>query len=136
MARGGLRVYLGAAPGVGKTYAMLAEGHRRLARGADVVVGLAEDHGRVHTAEQLRGLSVLPRRSFTQHGGTFTDLVTERRMERAQELLANTAMRIADVAHASGFADEGYFTRRFRQWFGTTPRLYRESVRAAVTSQP
>lgn len=69
-------------------------------------------------------------------GKTFTDLVTERRMERAQELLANTAMRIADVAHASGFADEGYFTRRFRQWFGTTPRLYRESVRAAVTSQP
>ncbi|ALK97636.1 AraC family transcriptional regulator [Massilia sp. WF1] len=65
-------------------------------------------------------------------GKTFTDMVTERRMERAQELLANTPMRIADVAHASGFADEGYFTRRFRQWFGTTPRQYRESVRAAV----
>jgi AraC-like DNA-binding protein/mannose-6-phosphate isomerase-like protein (cupin superfamily) len=66
-------------------------------------------------------------------GKTFTDLVTERRMERAQELLANTPMRIANVAHASGFADVGYFTRRFRQWFGTTPRLYRESVRAAVS---
>lgn len=68
-------------------------------------------------------------------GKTFTDLVTERRMERAQELLANTAMRIADVAHASGFADEGYFTRRFRQWLGTTPRLYRESVRAALSAR-
>jgi AraC-like DNA-binding protein len=67
-------------------------------------------------------------------GKTFTDLVTERRMERAQELLANTPMRIAEVAHASGFPDEGYFTRRFRQWFGTTPRQYRENVRAAVTA--
>jgi AraC-like DNA-binding protein len=65
-------------------------------------------------------------------GKTFTDLVTERRMERAQELLANTPMRIAEVAHASGFPDEGYFTRRFRQWFGTTPRQYRENVRSAV----
>lgn len=68
-------------------------------------------------------------------GKTFTDLVTERRMERAQELLANTTMRIGDVAHASGFRDEGYFTRRYRQWFGTTPGLYRESVRAAVSVQ-
>jgi AraC-like DNA-binding protein len=68
-------------------------------------------------------------------GKTFTDLVTERRMERAQELLANTSMRIADVAHASGFADEGYFARRFRQWFGTTPRQYREGVHAAVNVQ-
>lgn len=67
-------------------------------------------------------------------GKTFTDLVTERRMERAQELLANTAMRVSEVAHASGFPDEGYFTRRFRQWFGTTPRQYRDSVRAAVTA--
>ena len=44
--RGRLRVYLGAAPGVGKTYAMLSEGHRRLSRGADVVVGYVESHGR------------------------------------------------------------------------------------------
>ncbi|HZV64096.1 MAG TPA: helix-turn-helix transcriptional regulator [Telluria sp.] len=69
-------------------------------------------------------------------GKTFTDLVTERRMERAQELLANTSMRIGDVAHASGFSDEGYFARRFRQWYGTTPGLYRESVRAAVAPGP
>jgi AraC-like DNA-binding protein len=68
-------------------------------------------------------------------GKTFTDLVTERRMERAQELLANTAMRIGDVARASGFADEGYFTRRFRQWLGTTPRLYRENVRATLSAK-
>ena len=63
-------------------------------------------------------------------GKTFTELVTERRLERAQELLANTASRIAEVAYASGFADEAYFTRRFRQWFGMSPRAYRDSVRA------
>jgi AraC-like DNA-binding protein len=66
-------------------------------------------------------------------GKSFTELVTERRMERAQDLLTNTAMRIADVAHATGFSDEGYFTRRFKQWHGNSPRAFRESVRAAVS---
>jgi AraC-like DNA-binding protein len=66
-------------------------------------------------------------------GKTFTDLVTERRMERAQQLLANTPMRIAEVAHACGFPDEGYFTRRFRQWFGMTPHEYRQSVSVGVS---
>ena len=54
MARGTLRIYLGAAPGVGKTFAMLGEAHRRLSRGTDVVVGLVETHGRARTAEQSR----------------------------------------------------------------------------------
>ena len=61
MSRGRLRVYLGAAPGVGKTFAMLDEGRRGCARGTDVVVGLVETHGRAHTAEQLEGLEVVPR---------------------------------------------------------------------------
>ena len=61
--RGTLRIYLGAAPGVGKTFAMLDEGRRRLARGTDVVVGFVETHGRRHTAEQLDGLPVLARAS-------------------------------------------------------------------------
>ena len=50
-ATGKLRIYLGAAPGVGKTYTMLQEAHRRKERGTDVVIGLVETHGRVHTAE-------------------------------------------------------------------------------------
>ena len=50
MARGQLRIYLGAAPGVGKTFTMLEEEHRRSGRGTDVVVGLEETHGRAHTA--------------------------------------------------------------------------------------
>ncbi|WP_308199208.1 DUF4118 domain-containing protein [Saccharothrix sp. S26] len=60
--RGELRIYLGAAPGVGKTFAMLGEAHRRKARGTDVVVGLVETHGRENTAALLDGLEQLPRR--------------------------------------------------------------------------
>ncbi|MEV8442368.1 DUF4118 domain-containing protein, partial [Actinosynnema sp. NPDC051121] len=60
--RGELRIYLGAAPGVGKTFAMLGEAHRRKARGTDVVVGLVQTHGRVKTAALLDGLEQLPPR--------------------------------------------------------------------------
>jgi two-component system, OmpR family, sensor histidine kinase KdpD len=74
MRRGELRVYLGAAPGVGKTFAMLGEGHRRAERGTDVVVGLVETHGRKHTAEVLGGLEVLPRRETVYRGTTFTEM--------------------------------------------------------------
>ena len=66
--RGSLRVYLGAAPGVGKSYAMLSEAHRRLERGTDVVVGYVETHGRRHTAEMLEGLEVIPRRTLMYRG--------------------------------------------------------------------
>ena len=61
--RGELRIYLGAAPGVGKTFAMLGEARRRLDRGTDVVVGLVETHGREKTAELLDGLEIVPRRT-------------------------------------------------------------------------
>ncbi|MFD7592277.1 ATP-binding protein [Kitasatospora sp. NPDC059812] len=59
--RGRLRVYLGSAPGVGKTYRMLDEARRRQERGADVAVGYIECHGRRHTEGMLDGLEVLPR---------------------------------------------------------------------------
>jgi two-component system, OmpR family, sensor histidine kinase KdpD len=76
MARGQLRIYLGAAPGVGKTYAMLAEGQRRLARGADVVGGLIETHGRRLTAAMAEGLEMVPRRTMCYRGTTFTEMDT------------------------------------------------------------
>src|ERR1700761_6999760 len=60
--RGRLRIYLGSAAGVGKTYAMLSEGHRRVERGADVVVAFAETHARPQTAALIDGLEVIPRR--------------------------------------------------------------------------
>ena len=74
MGRGHLRVYLGAAPGVGKTYAMLGEGHRRAERGTDVVVGLVETHGRAHTEELVAGLEVIPRKVVSYRGAEFTEM--------------------------------------------------------------
>ncbi len=74
MARGTLRVYLGAAPGVGKTYAMLGEAHRRLGRGTDVVVGYVETHGRQRTAEMIEGLEVVPRQRLTYRGTVFEEM--------------------------------------------------------------
>jgi two-component system sensor histidine kinase KdpD len=66
--RGRLRIYLGMAAGVGKTYAMLNEGRRRKLRGTDVVAGFVETHGRVHTLEQLGDLEVIPRQRLTYRG--------------------------------------------------------------------
>ncbi|MFI0722815.1 universal stress protein [Streptomyces sp. NPDC021224] len=72
--RGSLRVYLGAAPGVGKTYAMLAEGQQRARSGTDVVVALAEDYGRPPTRAMAEGLETVPRRSVEYRGCTFTEM--------------------------------------------------------------
>jgi two-component system sensor histidine kinase KdpD len=84
--RGNLRVYLGAAPGVGKTYAMLDEGHRRAERGTDVVVAFVETHDRQHTAEQLEGLEVVPRRPITYRGSEFTELDVPAVLARAPQV--------------------------------------------------
>src|SRR5690348_2659539 len=72
--RGHLRIYLGSAAGVGKTYAMLCEGHRRAERGADVAVAFAESHGRPHTAELLDGLEVIPRARLPYRDTTFEEM--------------------------------------------------------------
>src|SRR5262245_39729089 len=74
MARGTLRIYLGAAAGVGKTYAMLNEGRRRKEYGQDVVVGFVEFHGRKKTAEQLGDLEVVPRKVISYRGGNFDEM--------------------------------------------------------------
>src|SRR5215472_6556133 len=74
MARGNLRVYLGAAPGVGKTFAMLNEGRRRHSRGTDVVVGLVETHGRQNTAAQVGDLEVVPRQHLRYRDRDFEDM--------------------------------------------------------------
>lgn len=74
MARGTLRIYLGAAPGVGKTFAMLNEGRRRRDRGTDVVVGIVETHGREKTLEQIADLEIVPRRTADHRGATFEEL--------------------------------------------------------------
>src|SRR3984957_2566113 len=73
-ARGHLRIYLGSAAGVGKTYAMLNEGHRRAERGADVVVGFAEAHARPHPSALLDGLEIIPRQKVEYRGATFEEM--------------------------------------------------------------
>ena len=86
MARGELRIYLGAAPGVGKTYAMLEEAQRRAERGADVVVAFVETHGRKHTAAMLGDLEILPRKTLTYRGAEFTEMDLDAVLERKPEL--------------------------------------------------
>jgi two-component system sensor histidine kinase KdpD len=73
-AAGRFRIYLGAVAGVGKTYAMLNEGHRRLGRGADVVVGFVECHGRRLTEELIGGLEVIPRRVVDYRGSRLEEM--------------------------------------------------------------
>lgn len=68
MARGTLRIFLGSAPGVGKTYAMLREGHRLGSAGEDVVVAFARDRGRRDTRELIQGLEVIPARRVPLRG--------------------------------------------------------------------
>ncbi|MFI2187044.1 ATP-binding protein [Streptomyces sioyaensis] len=83
---GKLKVFLGAAPGVGKTYRMLDEGRRRARRGTDVVVAYAECHGRPHTEEMLEGLEVFPRTHRAYRGSTFTELDLDRVLARHPEV--------------------------------------------------
>jgi two-component system sensor histidine kinase KdpD len=106
--RGTLRVYLGAAPGVGKTFAMLNEGQRARERGVDVVVGFVESHGRPRTQEQLAGLEVVPRRRLCHRGAWFEemdlDAVLARRPERALvDELAHT--NVPGSQHAKRWQD-------------------------------
>ncbi|MFI5557045.1 DUF4118 domain-containing protein [Streptomyces sp. NPDC051738] len=74
MARGKLRIYLGAAPGVGKTYAMLSEAHRRVERGTDCVVAFVEHHGRPRTEVMLHGLEQIQRKELEYRGTSFTEM--------------------------------------------------------------
>ena len=76
-AGGRLRVYLGMAPGVGKTFRMLEEGHRRIARGTDLVVGYVEAHGRVETERLVDGLEVVPRRRIEYRGVVVEEMDTD-----------------------------------------------------------
>ncbi|WP_121749674.1 sensor histidine kinase KdpD [Streptomyces sp. E2N166] len=83
MGRGKLRIYLGAAPGVGKTYAMLSEAHRRTERGTDCVVAFVEHHGRSRTEVLLHGLEQVPRRELEHRGALFTELDLDAVLARA-----------------------------------------------------
>jgi two-component system sensor histidine kinase KdpD len=80
--RGRLRVYLGMAAGVGKTYAMLAEGHRRKDRGTDVVIGYVEAHGRALTEAQIGDLQIIPRKKVSYRGVTLEEMDVDAILKR------------------------------------------------------
>jgi two-component system sensor histidine kinase KdpD len=94
--RGRLRVYMGMAPGVGKTYRMLEEGHRRVVRGTDLAVGFVEAHGRLHTLELLDGLEIVPRRRIEYRGVVIEEMDTDAVIEHAP-----TVALIDELAHTN-----------------------------------
>ena len=91
MARGTLRIYLGAAPGVGKTFDMLNEGRRRAERGTDVVIGLVETHGRPKTLEQIGGLEIVPRREVEYRGTVLEEMDLDAVLARARRSRSSTS---------------------------------------------
>ena len=94
--RGKLRIYLGAAPGVGKTYAMLNEGWRRRERGADVVAGLIVTHGRPNTSAQIRDLEVVPPRRMAYRGVVWEELDTDAILARRPSVVL-----VDELAHTT-----------------------------------
>ena len=108
MARGSLRLYLGAAPGVGKTFAMLNEGRRRRDRGTDVVVGYVETHGRRLTQAQVGDLEVIPRVHIEYRGSEFEEMDTDAIIARRPKValideLAHT--NVPGSKHAKRYQD-------------------------------
>jgi two-component system sensor histidine kinase KdpD len=91
-----LRIYLGAAPGVGKTYAMLGEAHRRKARGTDIVIGLIETHGRELTRAMVGDLSVVARKRISHRGTEFDEMDVDAILARAPEVAC-----IDELAHTN-----------------------------------
>jgi two-component system sensor histidine kinase KdpD len=95
-ARGRLRIYLGMAPGVGKTYAMLMEGRRRKGRGTDVVVGYVETYGRPLTEQAIGDLEVIPRRKIEYKGVTLEEMDTEAVIRRNPQVVL-----VDEMAHTN-----------------------------------
>ncbi len=94
--QGRLRVYLGMAAGVGKTYAMLNEGRRRKDRGTDVVVGYVETHGRPTTEQQIGPLEIVPRKQVSYRGITLEEMDTDSVLARHPQVVL-----VDELAHTN-----------------------------------
>src|ERR1700742_2989474 len=94
--KGELRIYLGAAPGVGKTYTMLEEAHRRAERGTDVVIALVETHGRKHTAAMIGDLEEIPRKQVSYRGTRCNEMDLDAVLARRPELAV-----VDELAHTN-----------------------------------
>ncbi|MFN5856314.1 MAG: universal stress protein [Pseudanabaenaceae cyanobacterium] len=106
--RGRHKIFIGMAPGVGKTYKMLEEGKRLKQQGIDVVIGLLEAHGRQETLDQSQGLEMLPRQGFLKNELTLWEMDTQGIIARAPQLvlideLAHTNM--PDSIHQKRYQD-------------------------------
>ena len=94
--RGKLKIFLGAAPGVGKTYEMLLAAAQRRREGVDVVVGVVETHGRIETERLLRGLEIVPRRRVEYRGHVLEEMDIDAVLQRAPELVL-----VDELAHTN-----------------------------------
>ncbi|HJQ57508.1 MAG TPA: sensor histidine kinase KdpD, partial [Vineibacter sp.] len=94
--RGKLKIFLGAAPGVGKTYEMLSAARQRKAEGVDVVVGVVETHGRAETAALIAGLEVVPRRRTPYKGRTLDEMDIDAVLARRPALVL-----VDELAHTN-----------------------------------
>src|SRR5208337_2522203 len=94
--RGRLKIYLGYAAGVGKTYEMLQEAHRLKAEGIDVVVGLVETHGRAGTAKLLEGLEIIPRRKQEYQGMILEEMDLDAILKRKPQIVL-----VDELAHTN-----------------------------------
>ena len=94
--RARLKIFLGYAAGVGKTYAMLEAAHQRKDEGVDVVVGYIETHGRIETEAMISGLEVLPREAISYRGVTLTELDTDAVITRHPQLVL-----VDELAHTN-----------------------------------
>ncbi|HLP84940.1 MAG TPA: hypothetical protein VK157_11375, partial [Phycisphaerales bacterium] len=84
--RGRLKIFFGMAPGVGKTYAMLAAAQRMAAQGVDVAVGVVETHGRAETEQMLLGLDIIPRAKIDYQGATLHEFDVDAAMRRRPDI--------------------------------------------------
>lgn len=94
--RGRLKIFLGAAPGVGKTYEMLTEGAARKKAGADVIIGVVETHGRAETQALVEGLSVMPRKQVDYQGRTLSEMDVDKILARRPQLVL-----VDELAHTN-----------------------------------
>ncbi|HKM64042.1 MAG TPA: two-component sensor histidine kinase, partial [Acidisphaera sp.] len=94
--RGRLKIFLGAAPGVGKTYEMLLTAQAKQRDGVDVVVGIVETHGRAETLALLDGLEVIPRKQVTYQGRTLEEMDIDAILRRRPKLVL-----VDELAHTN-----------------------------------
>ena len=94
--RGKLKIFFGAAAGVGKTYAMLAAAHEKRGEGVDVVVGIVETHGRADTAALLQGLEALPARTVEHRGTRLREFDLDAALRRRPKLVI-----VDELAHSN-----------------------------------